>query len=260
MKYKLTLLFAAAIFILSCSKKDPDENMNPCSPLILVTKVSGMKHESNGSVSPVNMIFSYEYGRPIQITDGLKTTKFFYDSSINSVYKVEHTDSAASPVKRTLFQALNISDAGPIQVNEFHYEGNQLTFESVNDYTYTDGLVSKLQKTSDNIVLTQKYTWKDGNMITFDNGKGTVYRYKYNDKLNPFVNRFTRYQTGPVDFTSANLVTEIEEVTDGVSKISTMTYTYNPDGYPLTARSVNQEGTVTLYLTFEYQEFKSPCY
>lgn len=264
MKHKLMLLlFSSTILILSCSKQNnPDYDDQPCLPLFRVTKVSGMtKLDGNGSMKAVNMTFIYDgYNQLSQIKDGQKTTKFTFDNDHRFIFEVEHSDSAVSPVQRQVFKALSVTDAGPLQVTESHYEGNQLVFESANKYIYTDGFVSELQRTSGNDVVTQKYTFKNGNMVTFDNGTGTVYRYSYENKPNPFVNRFTRYQTGPVDFTSANLVTDIEQEVNGLKKTTKRVYTYNQEGYPLTVKSANSEGVIVLDLRFEYEKFMYGCY
>jgi hypothetical protein len=262
MKPKLTLLlFSAAMLILSCKKNDSDSDGDTCPPLIMITKVSGVTNLDGNGMKAVNMVFTYGAGNSlVKIKDGQKTTKFTYDKDYRFIFEVEHADSAVSPVQRQIFKALSVTDTGPLRVFEYHYAGNELIFESANNYTYTAGFVSEVQRTSGNGVVTQKYTFINDNMVAFDNGTGTVYRYKYNDKRNPFVNRFTRYQTGPVDFSSANLVTDIEEETNGSKKTSKIVYTYNQDGYPLTVKSVNNEGAVTLDLKFEYDEFMRGCY
>jgi YD repeat-containing protein len=262
MKPKLTLLlFSATLLIFSCSKKNDPDNVGPCLPLIMITKVSGVTNLDGKGIKAVNMVFTYDAANYlVKIKDGQKTTKFTYDKDNRFIFEVEHADSAVSPVQRQIFKALSMTDTGPLQVFEYHYEGNQLVFESANEYSYTGGFVSEVKRTSGNGVVTQKYTFMSGNMVAFDNGIGTVYRYKYDSKRNPFVNRFTRYQTGPVDFSSANLVTDIEEETNGSKKTNKRVYTYNQDGHPLTVKSVNNEGTITLDLKFEYDEFVRGCY
>ena len=264
MRYKLTLsLLSALFFILSCSKTNgvDDNSDSPCPPLTLLTRVSGTTTlGGNGSSRAVNMIFSYDQGnRLIRIKDGQKTTKFSYYDSPG--YMVEYLDSTTSIIKKQVLQLQSFAPyAMPQQILESHYEGDQLVFQSTNKYTYVNDLISEVQRTSGNTVVVQKYTFKNSNIATFDNGGGTIYSYKYDNKRNPFADRSLKFNMGPIDFASENSPTEIEENVNGVKKISVRAYTYNQDGYPTSVKSVSGDGTVIIDYKFEYGIFPVGCY
>ncbi|MES2454191.1 MAG: hypothetical protein V4594_01565 [Bacteroidota bacterium] len=264
MRYKLTLsLLSALFFILSCSKTNDadDNNVGPCLPLTLLTRVSGTTTLGDtGGSRTVDMIFSYDEGNHlIRIKDGQKTAKFTYYSGPG--YLVEYLDSTTSVIKKQVLQLQEFAPfEKPLKVLESHYEGDQLVFQSTNKYTYVNDLISNVQRTSGNTVVIQQYTFKNGNIATFDNGSGTIYSYKYDNKRNPFADRFLKFNMGPIDFASENSPTEIEENVNGVKKISIRVYTYNQNGYPTRVRSVSSDGTVILDYKFEYGIFPVGCY
>ncbi len=253
MKNKLSLLLFSALFlILSCGKNTPTEDPESCPPIILLSKVSGT----------TNVDFTYVDSRHLEkIKDGQRTTEIFY-TDYTYVFKLQHLDNSTTTTKRKVLEVYTImDDLKPGDELESDYEGNQLVFQSRNTYAYTDESITKTQtRLDDNSVTIQKYTLKNGNIASFDNGRGTIYTYKYDDKRNPFANRYLKYRMGSIDFFSANSVVEVEENQDGIRKIIKNTYTYNQDGYPLTLKSVNSEGTAVADYKFEYNTLPGGCY
>lgn len=74
MKIKLTLLvLSALLFNLSCKKPVVYDNVGPCLPITFLSKVTGTNRLGvDGSLKPVNMIFSYDSTHRIaRIQDGL---------------------------------------------------------------------------------------------------------------------------------------------------------------------------------------------
>lgn len=253
MNNKLSLvLFLAVFFILSCGKKDYSEDLEPCPPIILPTKVSGT----------TNVEISYDDSfRVSKVSEGQKSMEISYGDH-EQIGKIQFLDNTATAAKRIVVQAVS-TIAGFLPEIEMgsYYEGDQLLYESRNTYTYTDELITKKQlRLDNNSSVVQKYTLKNGNIATFDNGMGKVYTYTYDDKRNPFFNRILKYRFGSVDFFSANSVVEVQENNNGIKTITKNTYTYNADGYPLTMKSTNSEGAVTATYKFEYKSLPGGCY
>jgi hypothetical protein len=136
-----------------------------------------------------------------------------------------------------------------------------LITESKVKYTYTNGFATEVHRTSaGSATIVEKYTYQSGNIATYDNGKGTVYSYKYDRKRNPFAYKFLQFRMGDIDFTSVNAVIEVEVKENGVSKVSRTVYTYNPEGYPITMKTTDSYGAVTVDYKFEYGSFQPGCY
>jgi hypothetical protein len=149
----------------------------------------------------------------------------------------------------------------PSAEEESIYEGDKLVSKSRIKYSYVGDNNTEITYTSSTgATLVERYTFKDRNISSFDNGRGTIYTYKYGNKINPFANWLLMYRMGPTDFFSANEVLEIEENTNGLRKISRNTYTYNKEGYPITLKTINSSGITTQDVKFEYGSFSYGCY
>ena len=255
MKNKLPLLlFSALVLILSCGKNTPTEDPESCPPIILLSKISGT----------TNLDFTYvDRTRLVKIKDGEKSTEVFYtEGSFDYTFKFQYLDNTGTTAKGKVVDVRSMmNDFKPGEEIESNYEGNQLKFQSKISYTYTEESITRTQtRLDDNSVIIQKYTLKNNNIASLDNGSGIIYTYKYDDKRNPLANRILKYRMGSIDFFSANSVVEVEENQNGMRKIIKNTYTYNQDGYPLTMKSVNNEGTIVADYKFEYSILPGGCY
>jgi hypothetical protein len=262
MKSKLSLLLLIAlIFNLSCKKNKIIDVNNDCPPLILLTKVTGSRIGTNGILQAVNMNFIYNIENSlVKIKDGSISLSIEHDDF--AVFKVQYTDSTTITPKRkvVLLQSSSPPDR-PITEEQSIFEGDKLISKSLVQYSYTDESSMVIKHTeSTGAILLEKYTFSQGNISSFDNGKGTIYTYKYGKKLNPYADRLLKYRMGLLDFTSINEVTEIEENTNGSKTVTRNTYTYNKDGFPVTLKTINSLGITTQEYKFEYGRFSYGCY
>jgi hypothetical protein len=260
MKNKLPLL-AMLIFsvLLSCKKNDNSEDLEKHQPITLITKVSGQTSlGGNGALRSINKEFFYDSSHMlVKIKDGKQTINI--SNSNHGAYIIEYSDSTGSLITRRMSNALVvINDFYPSETEELYYEGDKLISQAKNKYSYANNFVTEVQTTAGSIVQqVKKYTYANNNVASFDDGKGNIYNYKYNDKPNPYANRFLKHLTGgDIDFTSANLVTEIAY---GQTVIK-LVYTYNEQGYPLTVKSADANGGIIIDYKFEYDTFSGGYY
>jgi len=263
MKNTLSFLLLFIIIInSSCKKNKPITEDLHCPPILLLTKISGTTSlGSDGSVKKSTSFFSYDsYLRLINIKNGKKSIAISYIDY--NPFNIKYSDSTSSIVKLKVIDLQEIlSESRPAKEFASYYESDQLVSKTTTNYTYTGGVMTEVRhKLEDNTIVIEKYTFKDGNVETFDNGKGTTYRYKYDAKQNPFAYRLLKYRMGTLDFYSVNTVIETEETKNGVRKTTKNTYTYNQDGYPLTLKLMNSEGTIVADYKFEYGNFSQGCY
>jgi hypothetical protein len=263
MKIKLTLLVVCALFFnLSCKKQVYDGNTGPCLPITFLARVSGTTSlGGDGSLRKVNMIFSNDSSnRLVRIKDGLKSMELTYHEWIIS--KLQYSDSTTTVPDRRVITLRGVNqNSSPIAEIESIYKGDKLVSESGAEYIYTNGFATEVERTfANNTKVVEKYTYQSGNIATYDNGKGTVYSYKYDRKRNPLAYKFLQFRMGDIDFTSVNAVIEVEVKENGVSKVSRTVYTYNPEGYPLTMKTTDSYGAVTVDYKFEYDSFQLGCY
>jgi YD repeat-containing protein len=214
MKNKLPLLlFSALFFILSCGKNTPTEDPESCPPIILLSKISGTNNLDFTYVDKISLV---------KINDGEKSTEVFYtEGGFDYTFKFQYLDNTTPTAKGKVVDVRSMmNDYKPGEEIESNYEANQLMFQSKISYTYTEESVTRTQtRLDDNSVIIQKYTLKNNNIASFDNGSGTIYTYKYDDKRNPLVNRILKYRMGSIDFFLANSVVEVEENQNGIRKI-----------------------------------------
>lgn len=265
MKIKLSLLVVSALFLnLSCKKQVFDGNTGPCLPITFLSKVSGTTSlGGDGSLRSVNMIFvydTYSYIGLVRIKDGKKNMELLPHDDI--IFKIIYTDSTTAVASRKVIAVEGVfQNSAPHSEIESIYQGDKLITESKVKYTYTNGFATEVHRTSaGSATIVEKYTYQSGNIATYDNGKGTVYSYKYDRKRNPFAYKFLQFRMGDIDFTSVNAVIEVEVKENGVSKVSRTVYTYNPEGYPLTMKTTDSYGAVTVDYKFEYGSFQPGCY
>ena len=263
MKNKLTLVLLCAISLTISCKKPLREEPYPCPPLIMLTKVTGTSRlDGDGSLKTVNMVFSYNQSNLlVKIKDGKKGIDISY-TDVAYLTNVLYSDSSAAVAKRRLLEVLVLRPFNqPLKEQESIYEGDQLVSKSILDYTYTDELVTKVERTRNNqLVSEQRYTYKNGNMITHDDGAGKIYKYEYGVNRNPFNDIALKFRPGTMDFTSINEPTAVEEIQNGSTKKITNTYTYNTEGYPLTLKSIDSNGVLVVDYKFEYGTFPVGCY
>ena len=263
MKIKLTLLVLVALFLnLSCKEETFDLNGGPCPSITFLARVSGTTSlGGDGSFRKVNMIFSNDSSnRLVRIKDGLKSMELTYHEWI--VSKLQYSDSTTTVPYRRIINLLGIGQNSVPELEvESIYKGDQLVSESRVEYTYTNEFATEVKRTSPGSpTIIEKYTYQGVNLASYDNGKGTIYSYKYDRKPNPFAYKFLRFRMGDIDFTSANSVIEVEVKENGVSKVSKTVYTYNPEGYPLTMKTTDSQGAVTVDYKFEYGSYQPGCY
>jgi hypothetical protein len=265
MKIKLTLLvLIALLFILSCKKQVFTDNTGPCLPITFLSKVSGTtKLGGDSTLRTVNMNFIYDAiynNRLVKIKDGQKSMELIYHDWI--IAKIQYSDSTnAVPSRKVVsLRGVNVNFT-PIQEFDTIYQGNQLVSESIVEYTYTNGYATEIQRSStNNQTVVEKYTYQSGNIATYDDGKGTTYSYKYDRKPNPFAYKFLQFRMGAIDFTSINSAIEVEVNENGVNKVSRTVYTYNKEGYPLTMKTTDSQGVLTVDYKFEYGSYQPGCY
>ena len=265
MKIKLTLLVLVALFLnLSCKKQVFDNNSGPCPPITFLSKVTGTTSlGGDGSLRSVDMNFvydTYNYNRLVRIKDGQKSMEVFYIEG--TIFKIHYSDSTkAVPDRKVITVGTVLQNSAPVAEFESIYQGDKLITQSTVNYTYTNGFATEVQRTSPGSpTIIEKYTYQGMNIASYDNGKGTIYSYKYDRKPNPFAYKFLRFRMGDIDFTSANSVIEVEVKENGVSKVSKTVYTYNPDGYPITMKTTDSQGAVTVDYKFEYGSYQPGCY
>lgn len=265
MKIKLTLLLLCTLFLnLYCKKQVFDDNRVPCPPITFLSKVTGTNRlAGDGSLRSVNMTFVYDSNydnRLVGIKDGLRSMDLVYHEW--SIFKILYSDSTTAVASRKVITLGSISqNSAPIAEFESIYQGDKLITQSTVNYTYTNGFATEVQRTSaNNPTLVEKYTYQGSNISSYDNGKGTIYRYKYDRKPNPFAYKFLQFRMGDIDFTSVNSVIEVEVKENGVSKVSRTVYTYNPEGYPLTMKTTDSQGAITVDYKFEYGSYQGGCY
>lgn len=263
MKIKLTLLMlSASLFNLSCKKPVIDDNSYPCLPVTILSKVSGTNRLGlDGSLKTVNMILSYDSNnRLVGIKDGRKSMELTYHEWI--VSKIQYADSTTAVPDRKVIALRGVTqNSAPIEEIESIYQGDQLISESKAKYTYTNEFATGVLRTfANNTTVVEKYTYQNGNIATYDNGKGTTYSYKYDRKPNPFAIRLLQFRMGDIDFTSVNSVIEVEVKENGASKVSRTVYTYNSEGYPLTMTTTDSQGIITVDYKFEYGSYQPGCY
>jgi hypothetical protein len=265
MKIKLSLLVVCALFLnLSCKKQVFDVNTGPCLPITFLSKVSGTTSlGGDGSLRSVNMTFVYDtnnHNRLLKIKDGQKSIELDYHNWIIS--KLQYSDSTTSVPDRRVITLLGVTlNSSPVAEIESIYQGDKLVSESRAEYIYNNEFATEVQRTfANNTKVVEKYTYQGGNIATYDNGKGITYSYKYDRKPNPFAYKYLQFRMGDIDFTSANSVIEVEVKENGVAKVSRTIYTYNPKGYPLTMKTTDSQGAVTVDYKFEYGSYQPGCY
>ena len=256
------MLLCATVLNLSCKKIQLAEPTS-CPPLIMLTKVTGTsKLDGDGTVKTVNMVFSYNQSNLlVKIKDGKKGIDIRYADGAYLV-SVQYSDSSASVTKRRLLEPIVVKPfSQPLQEQESIFEGDQLVSTSILNYTYTDELVTKIERTQNNQTLSeQRFSYKNGNIVTYNDGAGKVYNYKYGFNRNPFSNIVLMFRLGTLDFTSVNEPVAVEEIQNGSIKKLTNIYTYNKAGFPLTLKSVDSNGAIVVDYKFEYGEFPVGCY
>jgi hypothetical protein len=250
MKKTLTLLLLSAVILLNACKKgkQPEKEKEKPVPVKLITKYWGTVNNVGGSgLSEQNTIFTYDnQNRLINMKNGTTITDYLYKDDlvvkINVVIgngfsmasEISYQDGKPKSSKETLFSAPEV-----------------IKSETVNTYIYTDGFLTEIQIFSKGILKgTRKYSYQGNNISRYDDERGNVYTYKYDDKKNPYINKYLKYLMLYPDFTSVN--NKIEAVFNGNAKSAQkFIYTYDDEGYPLTEKS--PEGSTPISdLHFDY--------
>jgi len=260
---KLILLagMLSALVFTSC-KKDKDENggdnnggggNNPATRLIKkMTKVE------NGVTTVYN--FTYDNAKKLTgfaSTDNKESTTFSYDATGNLI-KVEAIEEDFKNIY-TYTYANGVPVSGTLKSWQKNAgEPDELIEDDELTYTVANGQVTKLKlhmKQAD-ADLDMDLSYANGNLSKVQTAQGSAYDYKaiftFGTKKSPFpqVSKYVLDQAGfSLFFSSKNELTTTEFDFPGTTldEKTTVTYTYDASGYPLTST----EGGVKL--TYEYQ-------
>jgi hypothetical protein len=263
MKNKISLLSLLVVSLLFSCKKN-NNVVDTRYPLTLLTKVTGQTNiTADGALKTVNEQFYYDSSNMlVKIKDGKKTIHIAYNHF--GPNEIRYVDSTGSVITRRISNSRIVTSnpyPAPSETEEIYYEEDKLISQFIVKYSYTNGLLTEIKTTVGDVVQQiKKYNYTGKNLASFDDGKGNLYSYKYNDKLNPYANVYLRHLTGEIDFISPNLANEIEYGPTGSKTVIKIIYTYNEEGYPLTAKATDANGNKVIDYKFEYRKVTEGYY
>ena len=249
-KQFLTLLVATATAFTAC-KDDND--------LTIKTKVlSKLISTEDGE----NTTYSFNYDSNKRLTsfgtaDNSEKTSFTYDAGGN-LTKLENIEGDSKVVFEIVY-----TNASPVTGSLKTYEDAQLQSTINLEYTLANGKVTEIiQKIQNQEFGKSTLTYQNGNVTKIETvsvGGGTfTHSYTYGTKKSMFTNPAVKYVLDPAGIT-ASFIAKNEVLTETLDSQgtdfdvnSTTTYTYDAEGYPLTATVTSDDEVVTL--KFEYKE------
>lgn len=260
---KLFLLagILSALVLTSC-KKDKDDNgdnnnggggNNPATKLIKkMTKVE------NGVTTVYN--FTYDNAKRLTgfaSTDNKESTTFSYDAAGNLI-KVESIEQEFKNIYNYTY-ANGVPVSGTLKSWQKNgSEPDELIEDDELTYTVSNGQVTKLKLNMKQAAseLTMDFTYANGNLSKVETAQGSPYTYKatfvFGTKKSPFplVSKYVLDQAGfSLFFSSKNelITTSFDFPGTQLDETTTLTYTYDGSGYPLTSNDGETQ------LKYEYQ-------
>ncbi|OBX21874.1 MULTISPECIES: hypothetical protein [Bizionia] len=260
---KKYLVIAVCILFASCSSDDDSNTDNssqdnaPSGALIKVevyqvfsetNTTASYFFNSNGRVSKLHSKAVNSNGEAEYITS------FAYNSN-NQIWK--STTEYNGSIDYTEFTFNN-----GLITSSYRYRNNGDILRALYDYNTSNQLISKEHFNADNILAatTDITFFTDGNIEStyFERDDGGIkgYTYEFDNKNNPQYEIFENQEIGKVDGINLNNVTKSYYSNDssGATIDTTIEYTYNERGYPLTSNEYSQSGTLTAQVTYTYQE------
>lgn len=249
-KQFFTLLLATATVFTACKNDDVP---------VIKTKVLS-KLISTEDDETTTHTFNYDVNKRLTsfgTADNEEKTSFTYDAGGNMT-KVENIEGEDKQVFEVAY-ANGIPTTGSLK----SYDGNQLESTINFEYTVADGKVTEIiQKIQTQQIAKSTITYQNGNVTkieTVSTGAGIFTRtYTYGTKKSMFTNPAVKYVIDPAGIT-ANFMAKNEVLTENMDSPgtefdinSTSTYTYDTQGYPLTANVTSGDEVVTI--KFEYKE------
>lgn len=247
----LTLFLATATVFTACKNNDDD----PVIKTKVLSKLISTEDDEN-------ITHTFNYDSKTRLTsfgtaDNTEKTSFTYDASGN-LNKVENIEGDTKNVFEVVYVNA-VPTTGTLKV----YEDSELESTFNFEYTVANGKVTEIiQKVQNQQAAKSTITYVGGNVSkieTVSTGLGTfTHTYTYGTKKSMFTNPAVKYVLDPIGIT-ASFLAKNEVLTESFDNPgtefdvnSTTTYTYDAQGYPLTATVTSDDEVVTL--KFEYKE------
>ncbi|MFD2161543.1 RHS repeat domain-containing protein [Paradesertivirga mongoliensis] len=249
-KQFLTLLVATATAFTAC--KDNDD------PVIRTKVLSKLISIEDGDTT--THAFNYDSNKRLTsfgTADNTEKTSFTYDAGGN-LTKVENIEGDSKQVFEAVY-----TNAIPVTGSLKTYDEGQLQSTTNLEYTIASGKVTEIiQKVQTQQSAKSTLTYQNGNVTKIETvltAGGTYTRtYTYGTKKSMLTNPAVKYVLDPAGIT-ASFIAKNEVLTENFDSPGTefdvnsnTVYTYDSQGYPLTATVTSDEEVVTL--KFEYKE------
>jgi hypothetical protein len=233
-KNTLMLLVALIALLMSC-KKSASISDNPVKKLKYLTQVTSVQ---NGTTSSTNFTYD-DKKRIITTTTGTAVTTYNYNA--DKLFSVETVNQPT----------------GFREVRELSYQGNDLSSMRAtiyrnnvlsSDITYNFLVVGGRVTESHYEIYVDTYTYDSRGNVTkvYFNKSNFSNEYTYDDKASRYTNGFPKYGiNSEVEFLGPN-----NQITR--TNVAT-TYTYDSDGYPVSAVAVTSAGPTPTTATFTYK-------
>lgn len=251
----LTVALASAALLTTSCKKDNEKQPDNAATKLIKVEESASVYTTFGynTTGQVNKIVSkdaegeeaiqitYDGNKPTVATTAIGSTKFTY---ANNKLDVAELYAGTTKIGQIKINYVN-GTVNNVVVSHNLGEGGSTTFaKTVYEY-YANGDVKK----------ETDYGWNDANE-TFVVSGSTV--FEYDDKNNPMLALGDVYQVTFNLVSKHNPVKEIvSDETGALTHTNFYTYTYNNNGYPVTAQkkkiTANEANTVVSNIKYTYQ-------
>jgi len=251
----LTIALASAALLTTSCKKDNAENPDkPAPKLVKIDEGNGLYttfgYNTAGQVNKIvakdaegeeAIQIAYDGNKPTVATTAVGSTKFIY---ANNKLDVAQLFAGTTKIGQIKINYVNGTVNNVVVSHNLDGSGSITFAKTVYEY-YANGDVKK----------ETDYSWNEANE-TFVISGSTV--FEYDDKSNPMLALGDVYQVAFSLVSKHNPVKEIVSDETGASTHTNVyTYTYNTNGYPVTAQKkkiiTNQANPTVSNITYTYQ-------
>jgi YD repeat-containing protein len=256
--HQLWLLAASAMLIASCKKND-NGTVVPTAKTKDKYLTQVIRVETHPGTVTTTTITNYTYDDKKRLTEikspDALTEYMYYDNgdlfSINKLsLKIAGTNEYGARTDAELFYSQGKIQAADVK----NYKNDEILNEGLYNYVYDGERVSEVHYDNRHVTL---YDYDDhGNVVkeVIRDAIPSVNYYVYDDKKSAFTPTLFKCPNKIEDRSSPNNVISITNITGSTTTNTTISYTYDSDGYPTTAIS----GTATdgIKSTYKYSKLE----